>query len=576
MKQPLLLLAFLFLMASCGDQTKQPAAEAGSTATMYYGGDIITMEGDQPQYVESVVVKDGRILFAGAKDEAMKAAGRGHKMIDLQGKTLLPGFIDAHGHLMNAGFQALSANLLPPPDGEGKDIEALIGITRKWVEANPKFIEKAGWIIGFGFDDAQLAEKRYPTADDLDKISTDKPVLLIHQSCHLCSMNHKALELAGYTDGVKDPKGGLIRREKGSQRPNGVLEEMAMFIPIFALFGKATDEDNQSLILAGIKAYTRYGFTTAQEGRASDAACQTYRLMAEAKKLPIDVVAYPDIQAYGEWMKKDGNPQKTYTNRFRVGGVKLSLDGSPQGKTAWLTEPYKVPPPGQPKTYKGYPAIPEESEAEGYVATAFANNWQILAHCNGDAAADLYIRSVRKAADQHGNNDRRSVMIHAQTVREDQLDSMKALGIIPSFFSMHTFYWGDWHANETLGQPRANRISPTGSALKRNMIFTEHHDAPVANPDAIRILDNTVNRTSRSGQVIGPDQRITTYQALKSITDWAAYQYFEEELKGTIKAGKLADFVILDKNPVKIDPKELGKLQVVETIKEGNTVYRKP
>jgi predicted amidohydrolase YtcJ len=246
MKQPLLLLAFLFLMASCGDQTKQPAAEAGSTATMYYGGDIITMEGDQPQYVESVVVKDGRILFAGAKDEAMKAAGRGHKMIDLQGKTLLPGFIDAHGHLMNAGFQALSANLLPPPDGEGKDIAALIGITRKWVEANPKFIEKAGWIIGFGFDDAQLAEKRYPTADDLDKISTDKPVLLIHQSGHLCSMNHKALELAGYTDGVKDPKGGLIRREKGSQRPNGVLEEMAMFIPIFALFGKATDEDNHS------------------------------------------------------------------------------------------------------------------------------------------------------------------------------------------------------------------------------------------------------------------------------------------------------------------------------------------
>lgn len=576
MKFQRLLLALLLYAAACGETNQQPAEAASSAATMYYNGDIVTMEGDEPRYVESVVVKNGRILFAGTKAEAMKAAGPGHKMIDLQGKTLLPGFIDAHGHLMGAGFQALSANLLPPPDGGGKDIAALIDITRKWVEANPKFIEKAGWIIGFGFDDAQLADKRYPTADDLDKVSTDKPVLFIHQSGHLGSMNHKALDMVGYTDGVKDPKGGLIRREKGTQKPNGVLEEMAMFIPLFNMLGKATDEDNQSLILAGIKAYTRYGFTTAQEGRASDAACQTYRAMAEAKKLPIDVVAYPDIQAFSEWIDKEGNPQKIYSNRFRVGGVKLSLDGSPQGKTAWLTEPYKVPPPGQPKTYKGYPAIPEESEAEGYVATAFANNWQILAHCNGDAAADLYIRAVRKAADKHGNNDRRAVMIHAQTVREDQLDSMKALVIIPSFFSMHTFYWGDWHANETLGQPRADRISPTGSALKRNMIFTEHHDAPVANPDAIRILDNTVNRTSRSGQVIGPDQRVTAYQALKSITDWAAYQYFEEDLKGTIKAGKLADFVILDKNPVKIDPKELGALQVLETIKEGNTVYRKP
>jgi predicted amidohydrolase YtcJ len=165
-------------------------------------------------------------------------------------------------------------------------------------------------------------------------------------------------------------------------------------------------------------------------------------------------------------------------------------------------------------------------------------------------------------------------MIHAQTVREDQLDSMKVLEIIPSFFSMHTFYWGDWHRDETLGKERAYRISPTQSALKRGMIFTEHHDAPVANPDAIRILHATVNRVSRSGDVIGPDQRVNAYLALKSITDWAAYTAFEENLKGTIAAGKLADFVILDKNPLKIDPMSFGDLKVLETIKEGSTVYK--
>ena len=166
-------------------------------------------------------------------------------------------------------------------------------------------------------------------------------------------------------------------------------------------------------------------------------------------------------------------------------------------------------------------------------------------------------------------------MVHAQTVRDDQLDSMKDLGIIPSYFGMHTFYWGDWHRDETLGKDRAYRISPTQSTLQRDMIFTEHHDAPVALPNAIMILHTAVNRTSRSGDVIGPDQRISPYIALKSITDWAAYQYFEEDKKGTIKEGKLADFVILDKNPLKIEPSEIINIQVLETIKENKNVYRK-
>jgi len=576
MKFQRLLLALLLYAAACGETNQQPAEAASSAATMYYNGDIVTMEGDEPRYVESVVVKNGRILFAGTKAEAMKAAGPGHKMIDLQGKTLLPGFIDAHGHLLSAGIQALSANLLPPPDGQGADFNALVAITNDWVANNTKIVERAGWILGFGYDDAQLAEKQHPTADVLDRISTEKPVLFIHQSGHLGAINHKGLELFGYTDGVKDPAGGLIRRIEGTQKPNGVLEEMALFIPLFQLMGKMTDADNMALVEAGIQAYTRFGFTTAQEGRTDAGACRTYRAMADKNLLPIDVVAYPDIQNTLDWMKAEGNASKTYVNRFRVGGVKLSLDGSPQGKTAWLSKPYKVPPPGQKSDYKGYPAIADDKKVNALVEAAFANNWQMLSHCNGDASGDQFLRAVRLATDKYGQGDRRNVMIHAQLVREDQLDTMKALGVIPSFFSMHTFYWGDWHYEETLGPERANRISPTGSALKRNMIFTEHHDAPVAKPDAIRILDNTVNRTSRSGRVLGPDQRVTAYQALKSITDWAAYQYFEEDRKGTIKAGKLADFVILDKNPVKIDPKELGALQVVETIKEGNTVYRKP
>jgi predicted amidohydrolase YtcJ len=258
-----------------------------------------------------------------------------------------------------------------------------------------------------------------------------------------------------------------------------------------------------------------------------------------------------------------------------VAGAKLSLDGSPQGKTAWLTEPYKVPPAGAAPDYIGYPAIPDEPAVLDLLDTAFANNWQILAHCNGDAAADQYIRAVRRASNAYGNTDRRTVMIHAQTVREDQLDSMKVLGIIPSFFSMHTFYWGDWHRDETLGPDRAYRISPAMSALRRGMRFTQHHDAPVAKPDAIRILWCTVNRVSRSGEVIGSDQRVDPYIALKSITEWAAYQGYTENLKGTLAKGKMADLVILDKDPLKVAPMDIRDIQVLRTVKEGRTIHER-
>ena len=563
----------LFALSAC--QGNPAVSEAkNSSATMYYGGDIITMEGDSAQYAEAVVVKDGKILFVGSKDKAMKAAGDNHEMVDLKGQTLLPGFIDAHGHLWMSGIQAVAANLLPAPDGKGNDIATLIDITNKWKAENQAVIEKTGWIVGFGYDEAQLKENRHPTAVELDKVSKDTPVLFLHQSGHLAAVNTKGLEVSGITAATKDPKGGLIQRIKGSNQPNGVLEETAVFAPAAQLLKKVDDKGNEALILAGQKSYASYGFTTAQEGRATSMVCEAYKRMSASGSLIMDVYAYPDIQMGLDYMKENG-VQANYSNHFRVAGVKLSLDGSPSGKTAWLTKPYKVPPPGLPKNYRGYPAVPDLAVINNLVAEAYKNNWQIITHCNGDAAADAYIKAVRLATNQYGNNDRRTVMIHAQTVREDQLDSMKVLGIIPSFFSMHTYYWGDWHRDETLGKERAYRISPTVSTRNRGMIFTQHHDAPVAFPDALRVLHATVNRVSRSGDIIGPDQRVSPYVALKSITAWAAYQAFEEKLKGTLSAGKLADFVILDKNPLKIDPMTITDISIQSTIKEGKTIYSK-
>jgi hypothetical protein len=301
-------------------------------------------------------------------------------------------------------------------------------------------------------------------------------------------------------------------------------------------------------------------------------AVATEAAFAKEGGLKIDIVAYPDIQSAAHVIQPP-LLSLTYSNHFRIGGAKLSLDGSPQGKTAWLTKPYLVPPTGKDRNYVGYPAMTDD-QANAFVDEAFKNGWQVLAHCNGDAAADQFIQAVRIATEKYGPHDRRPVMIHAQIVREDQLDAMKALGIIPSFFGMHTYYWGDWHRDSVLGPDRADRISPAASALERGMIFTEHHDAPVAMPSSIMILHSQVNRTTRSGLVLGPEQRVSAIDAIKSITINAAYQHFEDRTKGSLEPGKLADLVILDRNPLSVDPMTIKDIRVIETIKEGETIYK--
>ena len=559
----------MLLLLSCGQQ----GSNVGK-AILYHNGDILTMEGDSAVYVETLVVRDGKILFAGRKDEALKQAGADHTEVDLQGRFMAPGFIDAHGHAYGAGFQKMAANILPPPDGTVTDIESLITTLKQWYADLGKTGKSPKVIVGFGYDDSQLKEKRHPVADDLDKVSNTLPVILVHQSGHLQALNHVALAAVGFDASTEDPQGGVIRREKDGKTPNGVLEETAGVMVMFKLFSKFDSSMSANMVKAGVQAYKEFGFTTVQEGAATPSMVQAYEDMARAGDLDVDVAAYPVLLASRELMEKQGTSD-SYSGHFRIAGIKITQDGSPQGKTAYLSHPYKVPPPGQPKTYRGYPGMPRQSQLDSLVDYAFSKNWQVLMHCNGDAAGDMMIQSVRYASTKLGMADRRPVMIHAQTARYDQLDSMKQLGIIPSFFSMHTFYWGDWHRDETLGQERAFRISPAQTAYRKGLIFTEHHDAPVGLPSSIMILHTAVNRTSRTNSVIGEAEKLTPYQALLSLTRYSAYQYFEEKNKGTLTAGKLADLVILDRNPMKVDPKDIIRIHVMETIKEGRTVFKR-
>jgi len=547
-------------------------APARTADTIYSGGPIVTVNDAQPT-AEAVAVKDGKILAVGTRADLEKNhKGAATKLVDLGGNTLLPGFVDPHSHVFNSGIQAMSANLLPRPDGVVNSIAELQATLKAWSEQQDnKVTGNYSWIVGFGYDDAQLKEQRHPTREELDQVSSELPVVIVHQSGHLATMNSKALAMVGFSAASKDPVGGVIRRKAGSQEPDGVLEENAFFGPFFTLLSKLSPEANKALFAAGVQLYKSYGYTTAQEGRATPGAVATMEAVAESGGLDIDVVAYPDIQGAAATMKGPWL-SPTYIQHFRIGGIKITLDGSPQGKTAWLSQPYHKAPAGQREDYHGYGQFSDE-QVQGYVAQAFENGWQVLAHVNGDAAIDQYIKAVRLAEQKFGMADRRTVAIHAQTTRLDQVEAFKELGIIPSYFPMHTFYWGDWHRDSVLGPERAENISPTGWTLERGMIFTSHHDAPVAMPDSMRVIAATVNRVTRSGKVLGPEHRTTPLVALKAHTLWSAYQHFEEKSKGSIEVGKLADFVVLDHNPLKGDPLMIDKIKVMETIKEGRTVY---
>jgi hypothetical protein len=548
------------------------AAMAQSADRIWYGGPILTMD-DSAMRAEAVAEAGGRIVAVGSNADVMKLKGPRTELIDLQGRTLLPGFIDPHGHMVVGGLQALSANLLAPPDGKVTDIPGLLQTMREWIAANEEAVAKTQLIIGFGYDQASLQEHRPPTRDELDTISTEIPIMLVHQSAHFGVLNSKALEVVGINASTKDPAGGVIQREPGSQQPNGVLEELAFAGAAFKLLPRVGPNGMEVFAREGARMWARYGYTTAEEGKAIPDIAKMLKRMADEGSFDIDVVAYVDALSDRDFIV--ANQSRTYSNRFRIAGAKLTIDGALQGFTAWRDTPYYKPVGDFPAGWVGYPSATSEQVFDS-VRWAAENKVQLIAHANGERASDLLIAAHSAAQGRFPDAQQlRPVLIHGQAQRVDQVDSYKRLGVIPSLFPMHTFYWGDWHLDHTVGPVDGANLSPTGWVRERGMIFTTHHDAPVAFPDSMRVLDATVTREARgSGRILGPDQRVDVITALKAMTIWAAYQKFEEDTKGSVSVGKLADFAILSKDPTAVDPTTIDTIKVTETVKEGKSIFR--
>jgi len=533
--------------------------------TLYFGGPVVTLD-TEGSVVSALLVAGDRIVGVGSEAALREQAGPSARRVDLAGRALLPGFIDAHGHFPGEGVFAVMVDLASPPIGTIRTMNELVERLRERAAE-----ERAGeWIIGMGYDDTILAEGRHPTREDLDRASSEHPIVISHSSGHLAVLNSRGLELAGIDAETPDPEGGVIRRQAGTRTPDGVLEESALEllaegVPTPGLM------DGIRIVREASRRYVAAGVTTAQSGYTAKPLMQLLPLMIRTGLAQVRLVLWPGMEVIDARLE-DGSVWESYDEQWvRGGAVKLIADGSIQAYTGYLKEPYFVV-PGDDPDYKGYPRIPRDELIER-VARYHEAGYQIAVHGNGDAAIDDILDAFGLAQREHPREDTRHIVIHAQMARDDQLERMLKLGVIPSFFSLHTYYWGDRHREIFMGPARAARMSPAGSATRMGLRFTIHADSPVVPMEPLRLVWAAVNRVSSSGESMGEAQRVSALQALRAVTIDAAYQHFEEVDKGSLEPGKLADLVILSESPLD-RPERIDEIRVLETIIGGRTVFR--
>ncbi|MFA6948987.1 MAG: amidohydrolase [Eubacteriales bacterium] len=516
---------------------------------LYYGGSILTMCGENP---EALLCENGIITAVGTLENVRRHEG-GAEYIDLRGKCLIPAFIDSHSHITAlAGTLGLCA--LGGADSTD-EIKRRISIFKK-TEATV-----GGWVMGFGYDNNLLEGGAHPDRKMLDEICPDLPLMITHASGHMGVLNSRALAALDITRETENPDGGRIGHYPDGE-PNGYLEETAF--TVWSARIPRGETDIAAKIRRAEDIYFSHGIATIQDGLTRRSEWTLLSSLAAAGHLRADIVSYPDMKLCPEIVCENVD-YNNYRGHLRIGGYKIFLDGSPQGRTAYMSEPYES------DEYRGYP-IYSDAEVRAFVERAENEGRQLLAHCNGDAAAEQFIAAYEQVTKGRVSVSR-PVMIHAQLVRRDQLRRMAALGMTASFFAAHIKYWGDAHINN-FGMSRAAYISPLASAERCGVNFTLHQDSPVIAPDMLESVQCAVRRVTSNGVTLAPDEKIGVMSALKAVTRSAAYQYGEESGKGILAQGCRADMVILSRSPLEVQTEDIEKITVQETIKDGITVYK--
>jgi len=560
--QNFLIIPILFtLLVGCSSNPKN------SADSIYFGGDILTMDGDKPSYVEAVAVSKGKIVFTGSKKLAFAMKNKSTKLRDLAGNTLLPGFIDPHGHFMAALAMVDQVNLSSPPAGTVTDIPSIIAKLQEFQKQRQ--VAEGEWIIGWGYDQDQLLEQRHITKADIDAYFPNHKVMLIHVSMHGVVLNSKALLWAGVNAETSTPAGGVIARMEGSNEPAGLLMEMA-YLPIYKKMPRASESQRLESMKAAQMLYAKEGYTHINEGFTNLADLDFLIRAANEDKIFLDINSLPSFADAAKWMGNANYKFGEYNKGLKLQGIKFTQDGSPQAKTAHFSTPYLTGGLTGEKDWYGETTQPKANFIK-QVKTAFDAGLQVFIHANGDATIDQAIEAV-EAAGITAKDDRRTVIVHSQFQRPDQLDKYQQLGISPSYFTNHTFYWGDVHI-KNVGLERASFISPIKAAADKGIPYSIHTDFYVTPLDPFFIIWTAMKRQTRAGVILGADQRVDAYAALKGFTTGAAWQFFEENRTGKIKQGLLANFAIVSANPVKTPVDQIRDIEVIETIKEDKTVY---
>ena len=565
------LLSRITIASICLLSASQIASAAGNADTIFYGGDIVTMNKSQPA-AEAVAIQDGKIIQVGSLAKLKAVQGKDTRLVNLNGQTLMPGFVEPHVHIFGTAF---SEELWQNMSNFEMPHDTLDSLVTK-LTANSKNVKDGEWITAFGVDpsrtDPFMAEL---TADILDKVSTTTPIFVMNQSMHIAYVNHKALEMAGITDSTPDPKGGrLLKDSKG--RLTGVVYE----VPAFYLFLKKMPVPNQNLIeqaLAKVgQKMVRKGVTTSAEISLGaylgiDKENALLNDMTHSGKLPVRVRGYMYSNAYP--LTNNSYKPGQGDDVYKLIGVKIVSDGSDQGLTGAMTKPYNYP---AGTTNTGSLNFTDQ-ELYDLAKPRFDEGWQISVHSNGDRAIEQTLNVFQKLVAKPSDAKSRLRIEHFTVPTEAQIAKAAKLGVVPGFTIGHTDYWGEAFHDHLLGPERANRIDPSASLIKNGMHFAYHSDSPVSPIHPLKYASEGASRLWQVApqKVLNAKEKVSINDALKAVTIDAAYQLKMDDKVGSIEAGKYADFAIVNKNPMKTDAYKIRDIEVNETWVNGKQVFKK-
>ncbi|MGB1251314.1 MAG: amidohydrolase [Candidatus Promineifilaceae bacterium] len=527
----------------------------------FINGHVITMDSDLNE-VEALGVSGTTLAVVGSNAEVLAWAGDEADVVDLGGKTVIPGLIESHNHISIGSIWESYANCSSVVCATIEDVLDAISSRLEGKAAGE-------WVQGFGYDDTAIAEMRHLTRHDLDAISAEHPIFISHVSGHLTYLNTLALEMASIDSDTPDPQGGTIHHEEDGN-PSGLLLETAAFA-VRAILPMPSREEYKDLFVKQIAKYNSYGLTGTHDaaiglGGSGETFFGVCRELEAAGEMNMRIYTAVLDEAYEQYAAL-GVARGYGSDYCRVGGVKYFQDGSIQGFTGWLLEDYHTRP-----GHRSQSIHTQEHLNERFVHHQ-KNGDHIVVHCNGDAAIESVIQAMELAQEKHPREDTRHMLIHCQMAHDHHIDRMKALGVIPSYFINHVYYWGDRHRDIFMGPERATRIDPLGTSLRKGLKSVMHCDFPITPIDPWFTMHTAVNRLTRSGQVLGADERISPLQTLRAFTIDTAWCSFEEDIKGSLEVGKLADFAVCSDNMLTCDPLTIKDIKVLRTVIGGRTVH---